>query len=158
MLIAFGTTLWIDLVLHWVWKNGFDSWGGWDAWFCDHEKKCVWWFQLCVISIFSWSHFWIGVLKNCVCFLSAEFQSGEPDLYVEAASKPDCESWAVALGEANSEGLQNKIQQLRRLIMEIKEERSSDEARQFLPSSQIDSLGEPQFTSKRICSFYWVVQ
>uniref|UniRef100_A0A8B9N0K3 Uncharacterized protein n=1 Tax=Accipiter nisus TaxID=211598 RepID=A0A8B9N0K3_9AVES len=38
--------------------------------------------------------------------------------------------------------------------MEIKEERSSDEARQFLPSSQIDSLGEPQFTSKRICSFY----
>uniref|UniRef100_A0A8C5UI87 Uncharacterized protein n=1 Tax=Malurus cyaneus samueli TaxID=2593467 RepID=A0A8C5UI87_9PASS len=32
--------------------------------------------------------------------------------------------------------------------MEIKEERSSDEARQFLPSSQLDSLGEPQFTSK----------
>uniref|UniRef100_A0A8D2NRQ4 Uncharacterized protein n=1 Tax=Zosterops lateralis melanops TaxID=1220523 RepID=A0A8D2NRQ4_ZOSLA len=30
--------------------------------------------------------------------------------------------------------------------MEIKEERSSDEARQFLPSSQLDSLGEPQFT------------
>ncbi|KAM6073194.1 inositol polyphosphate 4-phosphatase type II isoform 7-T9 [Theristicus caerulescens] len=78
-----------------------------------------------------------------------KFQSGEPDLYLEAASKPDCESWAVALGEANSEGLQNKIQQLRRLIMEIKEERSSDEAQQFLPSSQADSLGEPQFTSIR---------
>ncbi|NWH48588.1 INP4B phosphatase, partial [Fregata magnificens] len=31
--------------------------------------------------------------------------------------------------------------------MEIKEERSSDEACQFLPSSQVDSLGEPQFTS-----------
>ncbi|KFV51229.1 Type II inositol 3,4-bisphosphate 4-phosphatase, partial [Gavia stellata] len=31
--------------------------------------------------------------------------------------------------------------------MEIKEERSSDEAQQFLPSSQVDSLGEPQFTS-----------
>ncbi|XP_054028554.1 inositol polyphosphate 4-phosphatase type II isoform X4 [Dryobates pubescens] len=31
--------------------------------------------------------------------------------------------------------------------MEIKEERASDEARQFLPSSQADSLGEPQFTS-----------
>ncbi|XP_061848323.1 inositol polyphosphate 4-phosphatase type II isoform X2 [Colius striatus] len=76
-----------------------------------------------------------------------KFQSGEPDLYLEAASKPDCESWAVALGEANSEGLRNKIQQLRRLIMEIKEERSSDEAQQFLPSSHIDSLGEPQFTS-----------
>uniref|UniRef100_A0A8C4XKU5 phosphatidylinositol-3,4-bisphosphate 4-phosphatase n=1 Tax=Falco tinnunculus TaxID=100819 RepID=A0A8C4XKU5_FALTI len=76
-----------------------------------------------------------------------KFQSGEPDLYLEAASKPDCQSWVVALGEANSEGLQNKIQQLRRLIMEIREERSSDEARQFLPSSQVDSLGEPQFTS-----------
>uniref|UniRef100_A0A672V9P8 Uncharacterized protein n=1 Tax=Strigops habroptila TaxID=2489341 RepID=A0A672V9P8_STRHB len=34
--------------------------------------------------------------------------------------------------------------------MEIKEERSSDEARQFVPSSQVDSLGEPQFTSKCI--------
>ncbi|XP_065692326.2 inositol polyphosphate 4-phosphatase type II isoform X4 [Patagioenas fasciata] len=76
-----------------------------------------------------------------------KFQSGEPDLYLEAASRPDCESWAVALGEANSEGLRNKIQQLRRLIMEIKEERSSGEAQQFLPSSQVDSLGEPQFTS-----------
>ncbi|KAF1473674.1 Type II inositol 3,4-bisphosphate 4-phosphatase, partial [Pygoscelis antarcticus] len=31
--------------------------------------------------------------------------------------------------------------------MEIKEETSSGEARQFLPSSQVDSLGEPQFTS-----------
>ncbi|KAI1238614.1 Type II inositol 3 [Lamprotornis superbus] len=61
--------------------------------------------------------------------------------------KPDCESWAVTLGEANSEGLRNKIHQLRGLIMEIKEERSSDEAQQFLPSSQLDSLGEPQFTS-----------
>jgi len=90
--------------------------------------------------------------------LSAEFQSAEPDLYLEAASKPYCVSWAVALGEANSEGLQNKIQQLRRLIMEIKEERSSDEARQFLPSSQIDSLGEPQFTSKCVYSIYEVVQ
>ncbi|XP_064507631.1 inositol polyphosphate 4-phosphatase type II isoform X1 [Pseudopipra pipra] len=76
-----------------------------------------------------------------------KFQSGEPDLYLEAASKADCESWAVALGEANSEGLRHKIQQLRRLIMEIKEERSADEARQFLPPSQADSLGEPQFTS-----------
>uniref|UniRef100_A0A8V0Y5R9 phosphatidylinositol-3,4-bisphosphate 4-phosphatase n=1 Tax=Gallus gallus TaxID=9031 RepID=A0A8V0Y5R9_CHICK len=31
--------------------------------------------------------------------------------------------------------------------MEIKEERASDEAQQFLPSSQIDSLGEPQLTT-----------
>ncbi|XP_037991147.1 inositol polyphosphate 4-phosphatase type II isoform X3 [Motacilla alba alba] len=77
----------------------------------------------------------------------SEFQSAEPDLCLEAASKPDCESWAVALGEVNSEGLQNKIQQLRRLIMDIKEERSSDEAQQFFPSSQLDSPGEPQFTS-----------
>lgn len=42
--------------------------------------------------------------------------------------------------------------------MEIKEERSSDEAQQFLPSSQLDSLGEPQFTSKCMYSFYGVVQ
>ncbi|NXO24324.1 INP4B phosphatase, partial [Cisticola juncidis] len=31
--------------------------------------------------------------------------------------------------------------------MEIKEERAAEEARQFLPPSQLDSLGEPQFTS-----------
>lgn len=92
------------------------------------------------------------------CFLGAEFQSGALDLYLEAASKADRESWAVALGEVNSEGLRNKIQQLRRLIMEIKEERSSDEARQFLPSSQLDSLGEPQFTSKCMYSFHEGVQ
>ncbi|XP_064567396.1 inositol polyphosphate 4-phosphatase type II isoform X9 [Zonotrichia leucophrys gambelii] len=82
------------------------------------------------------------VLKLLSCFLSAE-----PDLCLEAASKPGCESCAVALGEVNSEDWQDKIQQLRRLVMEIKEERPSDEARQFFPSSQLDSLGEPQFTS-----------
>ncbi|NXN98267.1 INP4B phosphatase, partial [Rhinopomastus cyanomelas] len=31
--------------------------------------------------------------------------------------------------------------------MEIKEERSSDQAQQFPPSSQVDGLGDPQFTS-----------
>ncbi|NXI35654.1 INP4B phosphatase, partial [Galbula dea] len=31
--------------------------------------------------------------------------------------------------------------------MEIKEERSADEARHFLPAAQADSLGEPRFTS-----------
>ncbi|XP_074397963.1 inositol polyphosphate 4-phosphatase type II isoform X7 [Zonotrichia albicollis] len=82
------------------------------------------------------------VLKLLSCFLSAE-----PDLCLEAASKLGCESCAVALGEVNSEDWQDKIQQLRRLVMEIKEERPSDEARQFFPSSQLDSLGEPQFTS-----------
>uniref|UniRef100_U3JQV7 phosphatidylinositol-3,4-bisphosphate 4-phosphatase n=2 Tax=Ficedula albicollis TaxID=59894 RepID=U3JQV7_FICAL len=76
-----------------------------------------------------------------------KLQSGEPDLHLEAASKPGCGSWAVAAREENSEGLRDKIQRLRRLIMEIKEERASDEAQQFLPSSQLDSLGEPQFTS-----------
>ncbi|XP_044875233.1 inositol polyphosphate 4-phosphatase type II [Mauremys mutica] len=75
-----------------------------------------------------------------------KFQSRNPDLYREAASKPDCELWAVALGEANSESLQNKIQQLRRLIMEIKEERTSDEAQHFLPATQADNLRESQFT------------
>ncbi|XP_067424070.1 inositol polyphosphate 4-phosphatase type II isoform X3 [Emydura macquarii macquarii] len=76
-----------------------------------------------------------------------KFQSGVSDLYLEAASKQDCESWAVALGEANLESLQNKIQQLRRLIMEIKEEKTTDEAQHFLPATQADNLREPEFTS-----------
>ncbi|XP_042326293.1 inositol polyphosphate 4-phosphatase type II isoform X3 [Sceloporus undulatus] len=82
-----------------------------------------------------------------------KFQSGEPDLYLEAASRSDCESWAVALGEANSEGLRNKIHQLQRLIMEIKEERTADEVQQFLPSAQADSLAEPKLTGlkKTLC-------
>lgn len=82
------------------------------------------------------------------CFLSAEFQSGEPDLYLEAASRPDCESWAVALGEASSESLRRKIQQLQRLIMEIREERTADEVQQFLPPAQADNLAELKLTSK----------
>ncbi|XP_021250173.1 type II inositol 3,4-bisphosphate 4-phosphatase isoform X4 [Numida meleagris] len=49
--------------------------------------------------------------------------------------------------ERQTQSLRNKIHQLWRLIMEIKEERASDEAQQFLPSSQIDSIGEPQLTS-----------
>lgn len=116
----------------------------------------VWLF---VTSVFPSSPFPITVSKRCFhAFLSAEFQSGEPDLYLEAVSKPECEYWAVARGDKNPEGLRNKIQQLGRLIMEIKEERSSDEAQQFLPSSQLDSLGEPQFTSKCMYSFYGAVQ
>ncbi|XP_034627258.1 inositol polyphosphate 4-phosphatase type II isoform X1 [Trachemys scripta elegans] len=42
---------------------------------------------------------------------------------------------------------QNKTQQFQRLIMEIKEERTSDEAQHFLPASQADNLREPPFTS-----------
>ncbi|XP_039919876.1 inositol polyphosphate 4-phosphatase type II isoform X1 [Hirundo rustica] len=76
-----------------------------------------------------------------------KFQSGEPTLHLGAASTPRSEPWAVAPGEVNSEGLRDRIRQLRRLMMEIKEERPADEARQFLPSSQLDSLGEPQLTS-----------
>ncbi|XP_054846189.1 inositol polyphosphate 4-phosphatase type II isoform X1 [Eublepharis macularius] len=82
-----------------------------------------------------------------------KFQSGEPDIYLEAASRVDCESWAVALGEANSEGLRNKIQQLQSLIMEIKEETTADEEQQFLPLVQADSLAESKLTSlKRTAS------
>ncbi|KAF7244156.1 Type II inositol 3,4-bisphosphate 4-phosphatase [Varanus komodoensis] len=76
-----------------------------------------------------------------------KFQSGEPDLYLEAASRSDCASWAVALGKANSEGLRNKIQQLQRLIMEIKEEKTADEVQQFLLSAPADNLAEPKITS-----------
>ncbi|XP_078250862.1 inositol polyphosphate 4-phosphatase type II isoform X2 [Pogona vitticeps] len=78
-----------------------------------------------------------------------KFQSGEPDLYLEAVSRSDCESWAVALGEASSEGLRSKIQQLQRLIMEIKEERAADEVQQFLPSAQADNLAELKLTSPK---------
>lgn len=95
-----------------------------------------------------------GLMKVCHCFLSAEFQSGGPDIYREAASRVDCESWAVALGEASSEGLRNKIQQLQRLIMEIKEETTADEAQQFLPSVQADNLAEPKLTSKHCCLLF----
>ncbi|XP_065452488.1 inositol polyphosphate 4-phosphatase type II isoform X3 [Chrysemys picta bellii] len=42
---------------------------------------------------------------------------------------------------------QNKTQQFQRLIMEIKEERTSDEAQHFLSASQADNLREPPFTS-----------
>uniref|UniRef100_A0ACB8E7S9 Uncharacterized protein n=1 Tax=Sphaerodactylus townsendi TaxID=933632 RepID=A0ACB8E7S9_9SAUR len=91
-----------------------------------------------------------GLMKACQCFLSAEFQSGEPDIYVEAASSVDCESWAVPLEEADSEGLCNKTQQLQRLIMEIKEETTADEAQQFLPSVQADSLAEPKLTGLKM--------
>ncbi|XP_061440837.1 inositol polyphosphate 4-phosphatase type II isoform X8 [Rhineura floridana] len=76
-----------------------------------------------------------------------KFQSGEPNLYLEAASRSGCESWAVALGEANSEGLRGKIQQLQRLIMEIKEDRTADEVQQFIPSTQTDNLAESKFTN-----------
>lgn len=97
------------------------------------------------------------LMKVCQCFLSAEFQSGEPDLYLEAASRSDCESWAVALGEASSEGLRNKIEQLQRLIMEIKEERAADEVpvHQFIPSAQADNLAESKLTSKHVV--YWTL-
>ncbi|CAM2112952.1 unnamed protein product [Caretta caretta] len=96
---------------------------------------------------------WIPRRNKTDVSVVLKFQSREPDLYCEATSKPDCESWPVALGEANSESLQNKIQKLRRLIMEIKEERTSDEAQHFLPATQADNLREPQFTSiKRIAN------
>ncbi|XP_063271191.1 inositol polyphosphate 4-phosphatase type II isoform X2 [Prinia subflava] len=79
--------------------------------------------------------------------IAPKSRSGEPDPHPEAAPRAGCGSWAAAPGALSSGGLRNKIRQLRRLIMEIKEERSADEARQFLPASQLDSLGEPQFTS-----------
>lgn len=89
------------------------------------------------------------LMRVCQCFLSAEFQSTEPDLYLEVASKTDCESWVVALGEANSEDLRNKIQSL---IMELKEGRMVDEAQHFLPSEQANDLTEPKLvTSKHCC-------
>lgn len=72
-------------------------------------------------------------------FLSAAFQSGEPGIYLEAASKSDCEDWIAALQEANSEGLQRRIAYLQQLIMEIKDNASPDEVHQILPLPEIQS-------------------
>lgn len=72
-------------------------------------------------------------------FLSAAFQSGEPGIYLEAASKSDCEDWIAALQEANSEGLQRRIAYLQQLIMEIKDNASPDEVQQILPLPEIQS-------------------
>ncbi|XP_058884300.1 type II inositol 3,4-bisphosphate 4-phosphatase-like isoform X1 [Acipenser ruthenus] len=58
--------------------------------------------------------------------LSIKFESGEPDLYLEAFTKSDCKSWIAALREANSEGLQKRIHHLRQLIMEIKGSEPAD--------------------------------
>ncbi|KAJ8403627.1 hypothetical protein AAFF_G00349530 [Aldrovandia affinis] len=70
----------------------------------------------------------IVVLERCHVVLAKDssnaalvikFESGETDLYLEALSPTDCKSWIVALQEANSEGLRNRIRHLRRLIMEM---------------------------------------
>ncbi|XP_015200093.2 type II inositol 3,4-bisphosphate 4-phosphatase isoform X2 [Lepisosteus oculatus] len=58
--------------------------------------------------------------------LSIKFESGEPDLYLEAFSKSDCKSWIAALREANSEGLQKRIRHLQQLIMEIQGSEPAD--------------------------------
>ncbi|XP_032906875.1 inositol polyphosphate 4-phosphatase type II isoform X2 [Amblyraja radiata] len=71
--------------------------------------------------------------------LTITFQSGEPGIYLEAASKSDCEDWIAALQEANSEGLQRRIAYLQQLIMEIKDNASPDEVHQILPLPEIQS-------------------
>uniref|UniRef100_A0A8C3XW85 Uncharacterized protein n=1 Tax=Chelydra serpentina TaxID=8475 RepID=A0A8C3XW85_CHESE len=40
--------------------------------------------------------------------------------------------------------------------MEIKEEKTSDEAQHFLPATQANNLREPQFTSKHVYSLFHV--
>ncbi|XP_066574494.1 type II inositol 3,4-bisphosphate 4-phosphatase isoform X3 [Amia ocellicauda] len=58
--------------------------------------------------------------------LSIKFESGDPDLYLQAFTESDCKSWIAALREANSEGLQKKILHLQQLIMEMKESEPAD--------------------------------
>ncbi|XP_072898862.1 type II inositol 3,4-bisphosphate 4-phosphatase isoform X3 [Hemitrygon akajei] len=71
--------------------------------------------------------------------LTITFQSGEPDIYLEAISKSDCGEWIAALRQANSEGLRRRIAHLQQLIMEIKGNTSPDEAHQILPIPETQS-------------------
>ncbi|XP_078395352.1 inositol polyphosphate 4-phosphatase type II isoform X1 [Cetorhinus maximus] len=71
--------------------------------------------------------------------LTITFQSGEPEIYLEAVSKSDCGDWIAALREANSEGLQRRIAYLQQLIMEIKANTSPDGTHQILPLPEIPS-------------------
>uniref|UniRef100_UPI00398E51DE inositol polyphosphate 4-phosphatase type II isoform X1 n=2 Tax=Pristiophorus japonicus TaxID=55135 RepID=UPI00398E51DE len=84
--------------------------------------------------------------------LTITFQSGEPDIYLEAVSKSDCGDWIAALREAISEGLQRRIAHFQQLIMEIKENASPDGTHQILPLPQIQSplisIGKVPFEPK----------
>ncbi|KAL4618163.1 type II inositol 3,4-bisphosphate 4-phosphatase isoform X1 [Arapaima gigas] len=55
----------------------------------------------------------------CVCVGIAEFESGEPDLCLDAGNASTCRFWAAALQEANSEGLLNRIRVLRRRLVAV---------------------------------------
>ncbi|XP_043530082.1 inositol polyphosphate 4-phosphatase type II isoform X2 [Chiloscyllium plagiosum] len=83
---------------------------------------------------------------------TVKFQSGEPEIYLEAVSKSDCEDWIAALREANSEGLQRRIVQLQQFIMEIKANTSPDGIHQILPLPEIQSplisIGKTPFEPK----------
>ncbi|XP_067849905.1 type II inositol 3,4-bisphosphate 4-phosphatase isoform X4 [Heptranchias perlo] len=84
--------------------------------------------------------------------LTITFQSGEPDIYLEAVSKSDCGDWIAALREANSERLQRRIAHLQQLIMEIKGNTSPDGTHQILPLLEIQSplinIGKVPFEPK----------
>ncbi|XP_055757349.1 type II inositol 3,4-bisphosphate 4-phosphatase-like [Salvelinus fontinalis] len=65
------------------------------------------------------------VLERCHILESTEnnngllirFDSGEPGVYVECVNSGEVNSWLVALREANSEGLTNRIRHLRTQLM-----------------------------------------
>ncbi|KAM9569956.1 inositol polyphosphate 4-phosphatase type II-like isoform 2-T2 [Salvelinus alpinus] len=66
------------------------------------------------------------VLERCHVLESTEnnngllirFDSGEPGVYVECVNSGEVNSWLVALREANSEGLTNRIRHLRTQLMD----------------------------------------
>uniref|UniRef100_A0AAZ3PJ37 PH domain-containing protein n=1 Tax=Oncorhynchus tshawytscha TaxID=74940 RepID=A0AAZ3PJ37_ONCTS len=66
------------------------------------------------------------VLERCQVLESTDnnngllirFDSGEPGVYVECVNSGEVNSWLVALREANSEGLTNRIRHLRTQLME----------------------------------------
>ncbi|XP_039194874.1 inositol polyphosphate 4-phosphatase type II isoform X3 [Crotalus tigris] len=76
-----------------------------------------------------------------------KFQPEDPDLYLKASPRTDY-LWILGCGtQANSEELCIKICWVERFIMDIKEERASEEEQQFIPSAQGDSYAESKLTS-----------
>ncbi|OCT97046.1 hypothetical protein XELAEV_18009268mg [Xenopus laevis] len=83
------------------------------------------------------------MIKGKVNSPTGNFFSEEEDLYLEATSTLDCESWAAALCQANSEILCGGITLVRALIMEMKEERALDVAQNLIfPAEGENPVGQ----------------
>ncbi|XP_041435498.1 type II inositol 3,4-bisphosphate 4-phosphatase isoform X4 [Xenopus laevis] len=91
------------------------------------------------------------MIKGKVNSPTGNFFSEEEDLYLEATSTLDCESWAAALCQANSEILCGGITLVRALIMEMKEERALDVAQNLIfPAEGENPVGQDTATCKNL--------